>query len=144
MAGLDGEDRAGGFEVVFVHDLARGTEVGRDANAFEDAGGSDELRDARNAEGVGAFLDRSGTSTCQGCGKEVDVGLLVVGNLLKVLVEGAVEAGLGELLLSEVGQTLTVKGVFKMLEGEGVVEDVGCNLSVFTSCRVLLGFTYHR
>ena len=53
------------------------------------------------------------------------MGRFVGGDLLQVGVEGGVEAGGGEGGFGEVGETGAVEGVFEVLEGEGVVEDVG-------------------
>lgn len=50
---------------------------------------------------------------------------LVAGDLLQVAVEGRVKAGRRELFLGEVGQTLAVELVLEVLQGQGVVEDVG-------------------
>ena len=43
----------------------------------------------------------------------------------EVAVEGGVEARVGEVGLGEVGEAGSVEGVFEVLEGEGIVEDVG-------------------
>lgn len=50
---------------------------------------------------------------------------LVAGDLLQVAVEGRVKTGGCELFLGEVGQTLAVELVLEVLQGQGVVEDVG-------------------
>lgn len=49
---------------------------------------------------------------------------LVRGDCLEVGVEGGVEAGVCEVGFGEVGETGSVEVVFKVLEGEGIVEDV--------------------
>ena len=53
------------------------------------------------------------------------MGRLVRGDFLEVGVEGGVEAGGLEVGLGEIFEAVAVEGVFKVLEGEGVVEDVG-------------------
>lgn len=55
MPGFDGQDAAGGRQVVFVGDLAGGAEVGRDADAFEDGGHGEEGSDSVEREGIGAL-----------------------------------------------------------------------------------------
>lgn len=61
------------------------------------------------------------------------MGGLVARNLLQVLVEGGREAGFGEGGSAVVGESLAVEGVFEVLEGEGVVEDVDCLVEFFVS-----------
>jgi hypothetical protein len=53
---------------------------------------------------------------------------LVTGNSLDVVVESRVEAGSGEVRLGVLLEGLAVEGVLEVLEGQSVVEDVGCNL----------------
>lgn len=77
VARLDGENRAGGSEVVFVSDLAGSTEVGADTNAFEDAGDAEELCDRGRWEAVDAFFRGGGAESG---GQEVYVGFLVGGD----------------------------------------------------------------
>ena len=50
---------------------------------------------------------------------------LIARYLLDVGVEGCVETGGFELGLSELCETLLVEVVLEVLEGEGVLEDVG-------------------
>lgn len=50
---------------------------------------------------------------------------LILSNLLHVIVEGGVEAGVRELLLGELCQSLAVEGVLKMLQSQSIVENVG-------------------
>jgi hypothetical protein len=54
------------------------------------------------------------------------VSCLIRSHLLHVRVELGVEPGGREVLLGEVRKTFTVEGVLEVLEGQGVVEDVGC------------------
>lgn len=49
---------------------------------------------------------------------------LILTDALEVVVEGRVEASVREVRLGELGETLTVEGVFEMLQGQGIVEDV--------------------
>ena len=53
------------------------------------------------------------------------MGGFVDGDFFEVGVEGGVEAGACEVGLGEVLETLLIEGVFEMLKGESVVEDVG-------------------
>ena len=53
------------------------------------------------------------------------MGGFIVGNLLKVLIDGVRETSCDEVGLGIVGETFTVELVLEVLEGEGVVEDVG-------------------
>lgn len=126
VASLDGQDTAGGCEVVFVGNLPRGTQVGRSTNAFEDLGCGYEGGDAGDAEGVGAFLHRCGADGLQRGGEEFDVVGLLGCDDFDVVVEGGVEACRCEGGLGEVGQALAVEGVLEVLEGKGVVENVDC------------------
>jgi hypothetical protein len=48
---------------------------------------------------------------------------LVLGNLLDVVVEGLVETSVGEVLLGELVEAVTVEGVLEMLQSQGVVEN---------------------
>lgn len=51
--------------------------------------------------------------------------LLVGADLLDVVVDGAVEAGSGKGSLVKLGKTVAVEGVLEVLQGQGIVEDVG-------------------
>ena len=124
MPGLDGQDRAGGCQVAFIHNGRRGTEVGGDANTLKHAGGRDEASSVGDAESIGTFGNGVGACGFEGGGEEGDVGLLVTGDYLDLLADGRREAGLAEGLGRVVGQTLAVEGVFEVLEGEGIVEDL--------------------
>lgn len=70
MAGLDGEDRAGGSEVRCAHDVRRSTEVGAYAHAFEDGGGRNEAQDVGDGEAVLAGSDGGHAGFCEGGGQE--------------------------------------------------------------------------
>lgn len=50
---------------------------------------------------------------------------LISAHFLQILVEGVWESGGEEVGVGVVCKSGAVKGVFKVLEGEGVVEDVG-------------------
>ena len=56
-------------------------------------------------------------------GQEVDVGRLILGNLLEVVDEVGTETGLLEVLVRELGEGLTVEGGLEVLKGQSVVED---------------------
>lgn len=125
MAGLHGQDGPGRGQVGRAHDVGRRAQVGADADALEDGGGHDEVCDICDAEVVRASGHGRRAGLGQGGGQEGHVRRLVGGDLLQVGVEGGVEAAGGEVGLGEVLQALLVEGVFEVLEGEGVVEDVG-------------------
>jgi hypothetical protein len=63
VAGLDGEDGSGGSEVGLAHDVGGSTEVGRDTNALEDGGGSEEALDIGDTKAVSALGDGCDTSS---------------------------------------------------------------------------------
>lgn len=63
--------------------------------------------------------DRTGESVSQ----ELDVGHLILGDNLQVVVEFGIEAGSSKLLLGVVGKTFPVELVLEVLQGEGIVED---------------------
>jgi len=139
---FDRQHGAGVGQVRLRHDVGGGAEVGADADTLEDGGEHHEGLRVRDAEVVGAFVDGLGAggwkdgqfehikilergeeSTGESASQELDVGLLVLGDGLQVVVEGGVEAGGGELLLGVVGQTLAVELVLEVLQGERIVED---------------------
>lgn len=125
MTGLDGQDCASGSQVGCAHDVGRGTEVGADAHAFEDRGSRDEGLDIGDSEAVTASSDWGRAGLCESGGQEGNMGHFVDGDLFEVGVESGVEAGACEVGLGEVLETLLIEGVFEMLKGESVVEDVG-------------------
>ena len=74
---------------------------------------------------VHTLLYRRRPRGLQPLGQKVHVSLLIRRDLLQVGVEGCVIAGSGEGVGTEVREALAVEGVFQVLEGERVVEDVG-------------------
>ena len=125
MPGLHRQDRARGGQVGCAHDVCRGTQVGADAHALKDRGCLDEVRDVCDAKVVraGGHWGRAGLG--ESGGQECNVRGLVRGDFLQVGIEGRVEAAGCEVGLGEVGQSFSVEGVFQVLEGESIVEDVG-------------------
>jgi hypothetical protein len=124
VAGLDGEDTASSGNVGRVGDEGGGAEVGAHTDTLNDGGGGQEGVGGKVAKVVCALSDRCNTSSLEGGGQEVDVGLLIATNLLKVLVEvGAVEAGGGEVCGRELCEGLAVEGSLEMLKSQCVVED---------------------
>lgn len=125
MAGLHCQDRARGRQVGCAHDVCGRAQVGADAYTFEDRGCRDEVCHVRDAEVVRA----GGYGGCAGFhesgGQEGNVRHFVGGDFFQVGVEGRVEAAGCEVGLGEVFETFLVEGVFEVLEGEGIVEDVG-------------------
>lgn len=70
--------------------------------------------------------DRVDELTLEALGQEVDVGGLVAGNGLDVVVDLGVEAGALEVLLRVLLEALAVEGVLEMLKGQSILENVGC------------------
>ncbi len=125
MAGLDGQDGPGRGQVGCTHDVGRGAQVRAHTHALEDGGRLDEARDVGDAEVVRAGGHWGCARFGESGGQEGNVGGLVRGDFLQVGVESRVEAACCELGLSEVLQTCSVEGVFEMLQGESIVENVG-------------------
>jgi hypothetical protein len=121
VARLDGQDRPGDGQVVFVRDLAGGAEVRADADAFEDAGDAEELCDGGHGEGVEAFFGRGGAESG---GEEVDVSFLVAGDLGQASVGACGDSGGGEVGGGKFGEAFAVEGCFEVFEGESILEDV--------------------
>lgn len=63
--------------------------------------------------------------TTQSRGKEVLVGLLILGNFLQVGIEGILESSLHEVGLGVVLETLLVESSLEVLESQGIVQNVG-------------------
>ena len=125
MASLDGKDRAGVREVVWVGDGCSGSEVGSDSDAFKDRSESDEGGGVSGWEGVSAFCNGGGAKSG---GQERNVGCLVRGDFHQIRVEGVGEASVDEVRLRVVGKTFTVELVFEVLESESIIEDFDCRL----------------
>jgi len=83
---LSHQDGAGDGQVVLAGDQRSGTEVGRSTNALKDRSEAQEALGVRVGERVGASLHRCHASLLQGTGKELDVVLLIVSDVLKVVV----------------------------------------------------------
>ena len=124
MAGFDRQDRSRGRQVGRAHDIGRRTQIRADSHAFEDGRRRDEALGIRDGERVFACGDGGGAGFCEGGGQEGNMRHLIEGDFLEVGVEGGVETGGREVGFGKVGQTGLVEGVFEVLEGEGVVEDV--------------------
>lgn len=83
--------------------------------------------------------------TSEALGQEVDMGSLIAGDGLEVGVNLGVESGVLEVGLGVLGETITIEGILEMLQGQGILENVGCFMldlaSEFsTSCKV----SYHQ
>lgn len=140
MARLDGQDRPGGRQVVFVHDLAGGTEVGADAYALEDAGDAQELCDGGHGEAVDAFLRRGGAESG---GQEVDVRFLVAGDFGQTCVGGGWETCCGEIDRAEFSETFAVERCFEVFESESILEDVDWRDELVVIISALEGAIVH-
>lgn len=124
VAGFDGQNAAGCGEVSLVGDESGGAEVGAHTDTLDDGCGGQEGCRSEVAKVVCALFDGCDASSLQGGGQEVDVGLLIAGNHLEVLVEvGLVEACSSKVLCGEVGKCLAVEGGLEVLKGQGVVQD---------------------
>ena len=125
MSRLHRQDRPGSRQVGCAHDVCRRAQVGADAYALEDRGCRDEVCHVCDAKVVRA----GGHGGCAGFGEsggqEADVRGFIGGDLFQVGVEGRVEAAGCEVGLREVLETFLVEGVFEVLEGESIVENVG-------------------
>lgn len=122
---LNGQNAACRCQVRLGHDVCGGTEVCGHTHAFEHRGCSKEAGHVGVGEGVCAFLDGSGACGFESASQEGDVCLFVGGDILEACVDCGVVAGGSEVRSSEIGETLTVEGVFKVFECKGVVKDVG-------------------
>ena len=136
VTGLNSQDGSCGGEVVWALYELGGTKVCADTDTLEDVGDGQEGWHISQAESVCALSDWSGTSGSQTSREEVDVGLLVELDLLQVVEEAGLEAGLLEICLGELGDSLTVEGVLQVLEGQSVLEDGGTGYKV-SNARIL-------
>ena len=66
MARLDGQDGASDGEVLFCDYLGGGTEVGADADTFEDTGECDERFGVCRGELIHGFFDGGGSCCDEG------------------------------------------------------------------------------
>lgn len=125
MAGFHGQDGASCGQIGCTHNVCRGAQVGADAHAFEDGGSRDEALDVGDTKVVRAGGHWGCAGLGEGAGQKGNVGGLVRGDFLQVGVKGRVKTGRCEGGFVELLETLLIEGVFEMLEGEGIVEDVG-------------------
>lgn len=79
MAGLNGEDRAGGGEVSLLVNVGGGSEVSGRSNTLEDLGGGQERLDGGEGSVKVVLADANDGSSdaLEGSDEEVDVGLLL-------------------------------------------------------------------
>ena len=117
VASLDGENRAGGGQVVLVHDGGCGSQIGGDTNALENAGQSDEGVDIGDTERVLELDGGRDLSGGEGLDEEADVRLFVDVNFLEVGVKGVGVAGLDEVGLGELGEGFLVEFALQVFEG---------------------------
>lgn len=139
MTRLDREDRASGGQVVRVGDVLSSTKVGADTDTLKEVGSGEERLYIGVPELISTLLRRSDLGswtlsvfveklTCtqltgESSGQEVDVGGLILGDLLEVVDKVGTETSLLEVLVGELGEGLTVEGSLKVLKGQSVVED---------------------
>jgi hypothetical protein len=76
----------------------------------------------------GQFLGKSKSVffTFESGGEKVDVVRLIFADLLEVLIENRVVPGIDKVHFRELGKSLAVEGILKMLQCQRVVENVGC------------------
>lgn len=119
VAGLDGEDGAGGGEDGAVGDEGGGAEVGRYTHVLEDGGGGDHAGGVGEAEVVCARLDGLDAGLGEGGLEKHDVLLFGLADLGQVLDLALVKAEGLEVGDREAGEALLVEGCFEPFEGEG-------------------------
>jgi len=120
MEGFGDQDAAGGGEVGFGGDVHGRTEIGRDADAFDDGGEGDEFLGGGHGERVCAGGDGGGSCGGQ-TGFEVEnVSLFIVGDVLELIVESGGEARVGEILLAPLAKSFLVESIFEMFQLGGV------------------------
>ena len=124
MQGFGDEDGARDAEVGFAGDEAGAAQVGGHADALEHRGERDEGFRVRVGEAVRAGGDGGGAGGHEGRGEQLDVLLLVVGDVLEVVVVRGAEAGLGEVRLGHFGHGAFVEDILEMFQRQGVLEDV--------------------
>ena len=83
---LGHQNGAGNGQVVLAGDQRSSTEVGRSTNALKDRSEAQETLGVGVGERVSASLDGFHASLLEGTGEELDVLLLIVGDVLKVVV----------------------------------------------------------
>jgi len=143
VTSLSSEDRASSGEVLLVGNVGGCSEVSSDTNTLEDVGEGDELGSVGNTKVVGASgggvvagscgrkvskMDRRRlgpiSRTFDDCCQDLDMALLVDGDLLEVSVEVlAVEASCCKVGLGVVLEALRVKGRLEVFQCKRVVED---------------------
>lgn len=124
VTGLDAEDGGSLGQVLAVGDEVGSASVGGNADTLEDCSGLDEALWRQCAKVVLACLDWLLTGGLEGGGQDGNVGVLVLGDVLEILVEGVLrETSVGHVLCRELAQAVRVEGGLEVLEGQGVVED---------------------
>lgn len=76
-------------------------------------------------ERIGTPLHGLGSSSRQGLGQELLMGLLIRADLLDIRIGSVLDTGLREVFLGIVLETLFVETGFQVLQGQGIVENVG-------------------
>lgn len=132
MSSLSSENGASNSEVSFVGDERCSSQVGADTNTFKHLGKTKETSDTAVGHRVIACRDGSGASSSQSTREERDVLCFIGRNLLNVGTDIGIVACAGKGSRVESGESLGVKGGFKMLQDEGKVENIGIG-----ECRCL-------
>ena len=131
MTRLNGENGASSCQVVLAHDVGCCAEIGTDTNALEDGSGGKEGLDVVQGEVIGALLDGGCVGSFERRSQETDMGALILGDGLNSGARFA-ESSISESGLVKLVESLLVEIVFKMLERQGIVEDI--RISDFRSC----------
>jgi hypothetical protein len=93
---------------------------------------SSEYESTRVTQRHGQFIGaRFRGLVAEGCLQKLDVGSFMSGDLFKPAIRPIGEARIHEILLSELGETLSIESILDVLQGEGKIEDIDvCGLSL--------------
>jgi hypothetical protein len=130
VAGLNGQDGAGGGEVCLGHDVRGSTQVGAHTDTLEDRSGSQEAGDVLVPKVVGARIDGLGASSGESASQELDVSFLVARDHLDAVVGLFGEVGGLEVIDGVLCERVTIEGVLEVLKSERVVENIGISGSI--------------
>jgi hypothetical protein len=115
MAGLNGDNLSGGGQNGRVLDKWCGSEIGRDTDSLENAGGGNHTSGVVEVEVVGTFLYWLATKGSDGGCQLRDMGVLSRCDLLKSSNLIGAETERLEVSVWEFGEALLVEGRFKVL-----------------------------
>lgn len=116
MASLDSQNATGSSKVLLALNVARGAEVGRNADVLKEASSADDGLDRSEAEDVGAVRHSVGA---EGGLEELDVAGLLLGESLEALADARRVASLLEVGSRELLEDVGVEVALEVLEGQG-------------------------